>query len=78
MAIAQRMRQPAPAPVLAAIGLIALVLGIAALMYTWSSAPTTPSVGYSQFLGDIEKGQLSQVVQIGTTLEATGRMASTR
>jgi hypothetical protein len=72
MAIAQRMRQPAPAPVLAAIGLIALVLGIAALMYTWSSAPTTPSVGYSQFLGDIEKGQLSQVVQIGTTLEATG------
>ena len=73
MAVAQRMRQPVPPPVLIVIGVVALVLVFAALMFTWITSSSTPAtVGYSQFLGDVEAGQVTQVVQTGTTLEATG------
>jgi hypothetical protein len=72
MAIAQRMRQPVPPPVLVAIGVVALVLGAAALVYGWISSASPSSVPYSQLLSDIEKGRVAQVVQTGTTLEASG------
>ena len=72
MAIAQRMRQPVPPPVLVAIGVIALVLGGAALVYGWISSAGPSSVGYSQLLRDVEKGRVVQVIQAGTTLEASG------
>lgn len=72
MAIAQRMRQPVPPPVLIVIGVVALVLGAAALLYGWISAPSTSSAPYSQFLGDVEAGRVSNVVQEGTTLEVSG------
>jgi hypothetical protein len=73
MAIAQRMRQPVPPPVLVMIGVVALVLGVAALTSNWinsSAGPTTAP--YSQFLGDIEAGRVTEVVQTGTTLEVSG------
>jgi hypothetical protein len=72
MAIAQRTRQPVLLPVLIVIGVVALVLGMAALLFTWISAPSTSTVSYGQFLGDVEAGQITQVVQTGTTLEASG------
>ncbi len=73
MAVAQRMRQPVPPPVLIVIGVVALVLVVAALMFTWITSSSSPSTApYSQFLGDVEAGQVSQVVQTGTTLEVTG------
>jgi len=73
MAIAQRMRQPVPPPVLIVIGVLALVLGFAWLMFTWINSSASPATApYSQFLGDVEKGRLTHVVQSGTTLEASG------
>lgn len=72
MAIAQRMRQPVPPPVLVVIGVVALVLGAAALVYGWISSASPSSVPYSQFLGDVQAGEVTQVVQTGTTLEASG------
>ena|SRR5687767_7558019 len=72
MAVAQRMRQPIPPPVLVAIGVVALVLGAAALVYGWVSSASPSSVPYSQLLSDVEKGRVSHVVQFGTTLEASG------
>ena len=72
MAIAQRMRQPVPPPILVVIGVVALVLGGVALTYGWISSASPSSVGYSKFLGDVEKGLVAQVVQTGTTLEASG------
>jgi hypothetical protein len=72
MAIAQRMRLPVPPPILVAIGVVALVIGAAALLYGWLSSASLSSVPYSQFLGDVEHGRVAQVVQTGTTLEASG------
>jgi ATP-dependent Zn protease len=72
MAIAQRMRQPVPPPLLILIGVVALVIGVAALMYTWISATSPAAVPYSQFLGNVEAGQVSHVTQVGTTLEVSG------
>ena len=72
MAIAQRMRQPVPPPVLVVIGVVALVLGGAALVYGWMSSAGPAGVPYSQLLSDVEKGRVVQVVQTGTTLEASG------
>lgn len=72
MAIAQRMRQPVPPPILIVIGVVALVLGAAALLYGWISSASPSSVPYSQLLGDVEKGRVAQVVQTGTTLEVSG------
>ena len=72
MAIAQRIRQPVPPPILVGLGVVALVLGVATLLYTWIGAASPSTAPYSQFLGDVEKGRLSQVVQSGMTLEASG------
>lgn len=72
MAVAQRMRQPIPPPVLVVIGVVALVLGAAALVYGWISSASQSSVPYSQFLGDVQAGEVAQVVQTGTTLEVSG------
>ena len=73
MAIAQRMRQPVPPPGLIVIGVFALVLGVAALTFNWINSSTGPATApYSQFLGDVMAGQVTQVVQAGTTLEVSG------
>ncbi len=73
MAIAQRMRQPVPPPVLVVIGAVALVLGFAALTFNWINSASSPSTApYSQFLGAVEEGQVTQVVQTGTTLQVSG------
>ena len=72
MAIAQRMRQPVLPPVLIVIGAVVLILGVAALMFAWISSPSASTVSYGQFLSDVEAGQITQVVQSGTTLEASG------
>ena len=72
MAIAQRMRQPVPPPILIVIGVVALVLGATALVYGWLSSASPSTVPYSQLLGDVENGRVTQVVQTGTTLEASG------
>ena len=72
MAIAQRFRQPVPPPILTAIGVVALVLGVVVLLYAWVSATSPSSVPYSQFLGDVENGRLTHVIHSGTTLEASG------
>lgn len=72
MAIAQRMRQPVPPPIIVLIGVVALVLGGAALLYGWISASSPASASYSQLLGDVETGRVVQVVQTGRTLEASG------
>jgi FtsH Extracellular len=78
MAIAQRMRQPVPPPLPILIGVVALVIGVAALMYTWISATSPATVPYSQFLGDVEAGQVSHVTQVGTTLEVSGPLGDYR
>ena len=73
MAIAQRMRQPVPPPVLVVIGVVALVLGLAALTFNWiNSSASSSTAPYSQFLGDVMAGQVTQVVQTGTTLDVSG------
>jgi hypothetical protein len=73
MAIAQRFRQPVRPPMLVVIGGVALVLGVAALTFNWINSSSTPvTAPYSQFLGDVMAGQVTQVVQTGTTLEASG------
>ena len=73
MAIAQRMRQPVLPPVLVVIGAVALVLGVAVLTFNWINSSATPvTAPYSQFLGDVENGRVSEVVQTGTTLQASG------
>src|SRR6188508_821396 len=49
--------------------MLVLVVGTAALLFTWITASSTPvTTGYSQFLGDIASGQVKEVTQQGTTL----------
>ena len=59
------------------IVMLVLVVGTAALLFTWiqSTTPTTP-VGYSQFLTDVKDGKVDSVVQQGETLTVKGRMAA--
>ena len=54
------------------IVMLVLVVGTAALLFTWiqSTTPTT-QVGYSQFLSDVQKGNVKSVVQQGETLTVT-------
>src|SRR4029079_19609385 len=57
------------------IVMLVLVVGTAALLFTWISTSSTPTTtGYSQFLQDIKAGQVTKVTQQGTTLtvETTG------
>ena len=54
------------------IVMLVLVAGTVALLYTWITS-TTPSnnVGYSQFLANVQSGQVEKVVQDGETLTVT-------
>jgi len=51
------------------IVMLVLVVGTAALLFTWiqSTTPSTP-IGYSQFLSDVAANKVDQVVQQGDTL----------
>ncbi len=51
------------------IVMLVLVVGTAALLFTWiqTTSPTTP-IGYSQFLNDVKSGNVTEVVQQGDTL----------
>src|SRR5262245_24371446 len=51
------------------IVMLVLVVGTAALLFTWiqTTSPTTP-IGYSQFLNDVKAGNVTEVVQQGDTL----------
>src|SRR5688500_9464148 len=49
--------------------MLVLVVGTAALLFTWITSSTTPATtGYSKFLGDVAAGEVSEVTQQGTTL----------
>ena len=51
------------------IVMLVLVVGTAALLFTWITASSTPvTTGYSKFLGDVAAGQVKEVVQQGTNL----------
>jgi cell division protease FtsH len=54
------------------IVMLVLVAGTVALLYTWVTS-TTPSnsVGYSQFLSNVQSGQVQEVVQDGENLTVT-------
>jgi cell division protease FtsH len=58
------------------IVMLVLVVGTAALLFTWiqSTTPSTP-VGYSKFLADVQAGDVTEVIQQGETLtvKAEGR-----
>ncbi len=51
------------------IVMVVLVLGTAALLFTWinASTPAVP-VGYSEFLSQVEAGQVTEVIQEGDVL----------
>jgi cell division protease FtsH len=54
------------------IVMLVLVVGTAALLFTWLTQPSqTADVGYSQFLTDVQEGEVKQVVQAGQTLTVT-------
>src|SRR3954465_15070557 len=59
------------------IVMLVLVAGTVALLYTWvqSSSPNPP-VGYSTFITDVQKGNVSKVVQDGETLTVTVKNGS--
>jgi cell division protease FtsH len=51
------------------IVMLVLVVGTAALLFTWITTTSQPSsTGYFAFLQNVEKGQVSKVTQQGTTL----------
>jgi cell division protease FtsH len=51
------------------IVMLVLVVGTAALLFTWITTSSTPtSVGYSAFLQDVKEGEVTKVTQQGTTL----------
>ena len=51
------------------IVMLVLVVGTAALLFTWISTNTPPvSKGYSEFLNSVAAGSVTDVVQQGTTL----------
>jgi cell division protease FtsH len=61
------------------IVMLVLVVGTAALLFTWITASSTPqTTGYSEFLGDVAQGQVTEVTQQGTTLtvKTTGEGAA--
>ena len=54
------------------IVMLVLVVGTAALLFTWISTSTPPTtIGYSEFLSDVAAGDVTKVVQQGTTLTVT-------
>ena len=51
------------------IVMLVLVVGTAALLFTWIQSTTpTNTIGYSQFLNDVATGKVTEVVQQGDTL----------
>jgi hypothetical protein len=51
------------------IVMLVLVVGTAALLFTWITSSTTPvTTGYSKFLGEVAAGNVDEVTQQGTTL----------
>jgi cell division protease FtsH len=51
------------------IVMLVLVVGTAALLFTWITASAQPvTTGYSKFLSDVAAGQVREVTQQGTTL----------
>jgi cell division protease FtsH len=54
--------------------MLVLVMGVGALLYTWLAGSTQEqTVGWGQFLTNVQKGEVAQVVQQDTTLTVTGR-----
>ncbi len=54
------------------IVMLVLVVGTAALLFTWIQGTTPPApIGYSQFLADVRNGKVNKVVQQGETLTVT-------
>jgi cell division protease FtsH len=52
--------------------MLVLVVGTAALLFTWLQSSTQPNtIGYSQFLADVHDGKVDKVVQQGETLTVT-------
>ncbi len=51
------------------IVMLVLVVGTAALLFTWITTTSTPTTtGYSAFLDDVRQGEVTKVTQQGTTL----------
>ncbi len=54
------------------IVMLVLVVGTAALLFTWINSTTQPNqIGYSQFLNHVAEGKVTRVVQQGDTLTVT-------
>jgi cell division protease FtsH len=54
------------------IVMLVLVVGTAALLFTWLQSTTQPpQMGYSEFLSNVANGKVKQVVQQGDTLTVT-------
>ena len=54
------------------IVMLVLVVGTAALLFTWISTNTpATNIGYSEFLSQVTAGEVTKVVQQGTTLTVT-------
>jgi ATP-dependent Zn protease len=62
------VRRPGLWPWIAGLVAIAVVVATGSI-YAWISVPAASTVGYSQFLADVQAGRVTEVVQIGTTLE---------
>ena len=60
------------------IVMLVLVVGTAALLFTWlqNSTPPTP-IGYSQFLTNVQTGKVGEVVQQGDTLTVKAKDGTT-
>ncbi len=60
------------------IVMLVLVVGTAALLFTWISTNSpTVTTGYSEFLDQVAAGQVTNVVQQGTTLTVTDDTGAT-
>ena len=54
--------------------MLVLVMGVGALLYTWlAGSNTTTTVGYGQFLSNVQAGQVDKVVQQDNKLTVTGK-----
>jgi cell division protease FtsH len=60
------------------IVMLVLVVGTAALLFTWLSSGTTSNeAGYEQFLTNVQKGDVKEVVQEGNVLTVTPTSGTT-
>jgi cell division protease FtsH len=59
------------------IVMLVLVVGTAALLFTWISTATPPTaVDYSAFISNVSAGDVDKVVQTGTTLAVTSNTSA--